>query len=91
MTILTLELVGLLLAAFKVPRWVSNIGSIALCAGLLNTLLGLFNVFSMLQLAGDISYSIVYAGCKGTLIGIIYGILIYVVSRIVKIVLSPRM
>ncbi len=91
MTILTLELVGLLLAAFKAPRWVSSIGSIALCTGLLNTFLGLFNLFTVLQMAGDISPTLIFGGCRSTLIGIIYGISIYVISRIVKIVLSPRM
>ncbi len=91
MTILTLELVGLLLAAFKAPRWVSSIGAIALCTGLLNTLFGLFNVFTVLQMAGDVSSSLIYGGCRSTLIGIIYGILIFVVSRAIKIIHSPRM
>ncbi len=91
MTILTLELVGLLLAAFKAPRWVSHIGTIALCTGLLNTFLGLFNVFTVLQIVSDISPLVVYGGCRSTLIGIIYGITIFIISRIIKIILSPRM
>lgn len=90
MTILTLELVGLLLAAFKAPRWVSSIGSIALCSGLLNTFFGLFNVFTALQLAGDISPTLVFGGCRSTLIGIIYGISVYVLSRVIKIIHTPR-
>lgn len=90
MTILTLELVGLLLAAFKAPRWVSSIGNIALCTGLMNTLLGLFNVFTVLQQVGDVTPTLLFGGCRSTLIGIIYGISIFVISRIIKIVLSPR-
>ncbi|MFI3259448.1 MAG: hypothetical protein R3Y16_05065 [Rikenellaceae bacterium] len=91
MTILTLELVGLLLAAFKAPRWVASLGTIALCTGLLNTFVGLFNVFTVLQLAGDISPTLLFGGCRSTLIGIIYGISIFVISRIIKIIHSPRM
>ncbi len=90
MVILTLELIGLLLAAFKAPNWVSSIGSIALCTGLLNTFFGLFNMFTAFQLAGDISPSLFAGGCRSTLIGIIYSILIFTISRIIKIVLSPR-
>lgn len=91
MTILTLELVGLLLAAFKAQPWVLYIGSVALCTGLLNTFFGLFNLFTVVQLAGDVSPTLVYGGCRSTLIGIIYGVLIFVLSRIIKMILTPRM
>ncbi len=91
MTLLTLELVALLLSAFKAPRWVSHIGVVALCTGLLNTFFGFYNAFSVLEVAGDVSPSLISGGFRTTLIGIIYGILIFVISRIIKIVQSPRM
>ncbi len=91
MTILTLELVALLLAAFKAPRWVSYIGSIALSTGLLGTLIGLFNALTAIQKAGDISPALLAGGCRCAIIGITYGLIIYITSRIVKIILLPRM
>ncbi len=91
MTILTLELVGLLLAAFKAPRWVPSIGSIAICTGVLGSFCGLFNFFTALQAAGDVHPSLVWGGMRSMLIGLIYSISIFVVSRIIKIILSPRM
>lgn len=90
MTFLTLELVGVLLAAFKAPRWVRPIGNIVLWTGLLSTLFGLLNVFGVLMYAGDVSPTLIYGGCRGSLIPIIYSILIFVASRIIAILQTPR-
>lgn len=91
MTLLTIELIAILLASFKAPRWVGHIGSIALCTGILGTLFGLYGAFDALSMAPDISSMLVYGGMKVALITIIYGMLIYVVSQIIRIAQRPRM
>ncbi|MFI3321901.1 MAG: hypothetical protein R3Y50_05195 [Rikenellaceae bacterium] len=91
MTIITLELVALLLAAYKAPQWVRNIGTIALCTGLLSTTFGMYKAFGMLHMAPDVSPALIYGALQVTLIPIIYGMLIYVASIVIKIVQTPRM
>lgn len=91
MTLLTIELIGILLAAFKAPRWVGHIGSIAICTGILSTLFGLYGAFDALSIAPDVSSMLVYAGMKVALIPVIYGMLIYVVSQGIRIAQRPRM
>ncbi len=91
MTLLTLELVALLLAAFKAPQWVRGIGLIALCTGVLSTVVGMYVAMGALSMAGDISISLVYDGWQTTLIPIIYGLLIYVCALVISTTQRPRM
>jgi len=90
MTILTIEFILLFLAAWKAPAWVKEIGIIALTTALLSTLLGLRQVFEAIQVAGDISMSVLCGGLKVALIPVIYGMLIFLVSLIIRIIQKPR-
>lgn len=85
MSILTIELVFLLLAAWKAPAWVKEIGLIVLTTGILSVLKSLYYAFDTMQMAGGISGSALGGGLKVTLIPIIYGVLIYVLSLIIRI------
>ena len=90
MSLLTILLVALFFAAWKAPRWVKEIGLAAPVVAFLCVLFGLYNVFDTLQQAPDISPLIVYAGAKSATIPIIYGLLIYLVSLIIRIIRKPR-
>jgi hypothetical protein len=90
MSILTLELIALLLAAWKAPAWVKEIGLIALVTGLLGPFFGMTNAADAVQQAGDISPSLLAAGFKFSFINIIYGLLIYLLSLIIRIIQKPR-
>ena len=90
MGLLTVELIALLLAAWKAPAWVKEIGLIALMTGILSTLLGLFMAFGSLSQASDIAAVVVYAGMKVALITTLYGCLIYLASLVIRIVQKPR-
>jgi len=85
MSILTIELIFLLVAAWKAPAWVKEIGLIALMTGIMSVFTSLYHAFDAIQLVGDISTSALAAGLKVTLIPIIYGVLIYVLSLIIRI------
>ncbi len=91
MGILTLELIALLLAAWKAPGWVKEIGIIALITGLLSTMLSFSQAANAVIAAGDISPYLVWGGIKVCLITIIYGTLIYFVSLVIRIVQKPRL
>ena len=68
MSILTLFLALLFLAAWKAPAWVRSIGSIALAAGVLFSILGINQIFGYMQQAGSVAQSVLYGGYKTTLI-----------------------
>ena len=91
MSILTVLLVAMLFAAWKAPRWVKEIGLAAPIVGLLSLLFGLLTAFDALQKTnGAISPGIIFGGAKVATIPIIYGLLIYLLSLIIRIIRKPR-
>ena len=89
LAILTILLVLIFLSAWKAPRWVRPIGSIALgfCAlfYFFSFLLGLCDI----QKAGDISPTVMAGGLKLMTITILYGLLIYLISHIISFIQKP--
>ena len=94
MSILTILLVAIFFAAWKAPRWVKEIGSIARAFGLIGLLLGLRQMFEVFQEIASqketvtsvfdlVSPGVFFGGLKVAMIPVIYGIIIYIVSRIV--------
>ena len=90
MGLLTIELVFLLIAAWKAPAWVKEIGLMALITGILGTLIGMQQACDAIQRAGDISLGIMAGGMKVALITVVYGGLIYFASLIIRIIHKPR-
>ena len=90
MSLLTVELICLLFAAWKAPAWVKEIGLMALVTGIFYQMLGLFQALDVIQQVGDISLSLVAGGFKVSFISIMYGMLIYVVSLVIRMVQKPR-
>ena len=90
MAILTIVLLALLLAAWKAPAWVKEIGMIALVWGVLYFLLGFFQAAGVLAIAGDIHQSVIWAGMKVAIISPMYGLIIYLLSLIIRIIQKPR-
>ena len=100
MTILTILLVSLFFAAWKAPAWVKKIGLFALIFGLMSPMFPLYRLFTTLQeVAADrnditglfdlISPGVLFAG-KVIMIPVIYGMMIYLVSLVLRIVKKPR-
>ena len=90
MSLLTLELIALLLAAWKAPAWVKEIGTIALMTGTVGTLIGFSQMSHAITQFGDISPVIIFGGVKVALITVIYGCFIFMASLIIRIVQKPR-
>lgn len=90
MMIITLLLIALLVAAWKAPKWVKEIGIGALVAGVFFTLVGLTQMFNAIQTFGHISFSVTCGGLKVALITAIYGLCIYFLSLIIRIIQKPR-
>lgn len=90
MSILTVELIGLLFAAWKAPAWVKEIGLLALITGIAYTLFGFRQAMHAIQLAGDISPTLLAGGARVACIPILYGLMIYAVSLVIRMFQKPR-
>lgn len=102
MSVLTVLLVAIFFAAWKAPRWVKEIGIFALVFSFLAFLFGLLQVFSALQQVAIgresvsgifdlISPGVLFGGLKVGMIPLIYGIIIFLISLVVRIVQKPRL
>ena len=90
MTIITIFLIALLVAAWKAPRWVKEIGIGALVFGFFWMLQGISQVLDVIQRFGDVSFGVMCGGLKVTLIPLFYGLLVYFISLIIRVIHKPR-
>lgn len=90
MSVLTVELIALLLAAWKAPGWVKEIGLLAMITGFLDVIFGFAQAAKAVVLAGEISTSLLWGGFRWAMIPIGYGLIIYGISLIIRIVRKPR-
>ena len=87
---ISLFLIALFIAAWKAPRWVREIGIGALVFAFFGTLLGLAQVLDAMQMFGDISTAVLCGGLKVTLIPTFYGLIVYFISLIIRVIQKPR-
>lgn len=90
MSILTVILVLMLLAAWKAPAWVKEIGIAALVFGIFYQVAGILQMLGFLQESPETGPGIIYGGLKVSFIPTLYGMAIYFVSLIFRIVQKPR-
>ena len=90
MTFLTFILLALLLAAWKAPTWVKEIGIFALVAGVFAFLLNFYIAAGTIAKIGDISQSVLWGALRVSLITPMYGLIIYLVSLVIRIIQKPR-
>ena len=90
MTVITVLFVALLIAAWKAPRWVREIGHLALAFAGIMTLTPLHTAADAVMKAGDISPNLVWGGVKCLTIAPIYALIVYIVSLIIRIAQKPR-
>lgn len=91
MILISLMLIALLVAAWKAPRWVKEIGIGALVLSVFLTLMGLFQIFGVTELFGDITFPIISGGLKVAMIPLFYGLIVYFISLVIRIVQTPRL
>jgi len=86
LAILTILLALMFLCAWKAPRWVRPIGSIALAISAIHYIYGLMLGFHDIQVFGDISPSVMVGGLKFMFIAWEYILFIYLISRIIGVI-----
>lgn len=91
MTIITVFLILLFLAAWKAPRWVREIGIGALVVSAFFTGIGVFQVFGLAELfGGDVTEGIMYGGLRIAMISLMYGLIVYFISLVIRVIQKPR-
>ena len=89
LAILTILLVLIFLSAWKAPRWVRPIGSIALGFCALSYLFSFFLGLYDINRALEISTAVMIGGLKIWNFFIVYGLLIYFVSHVISFIRKP--
>ena len=88
---LTVLLVHLLLAAWKAPNWVKEIGQAALASSILiEAIVWIRSISVIIQCNGEISPLLLWNGVASTLCVISYGLIIYIISLILRVMGKPR-
>ena len=90
MTLLTLILIALFLTAWKAPAWVKEVGNIAAVFGIFASLIGFMIAAKDIAAVGDISRGLIWGSLSVAVIPTVYGLLIYIISLIIRIVQKPR-
>ena len=92
MIILTIILLALLLAAWKAPKWVKELGLVAPVIGALSFLLSFFAVarHEDIAAAGYITPAVFLIGFSIMFTPLFYRLLIYLISLIIRIIQKPR-
>ena len=90
MILITLLLIALLIAAWKAPRWVREIGIGALVVSVFWMAYGLYQIFDVLPIYGDYSGEILCGGFKVAVIPLLYGLIVYFISLVIRIIQKPR-
>ena len=92
MSILTVILVGLLFAAWKAPEWVKEIGAAGLAFSLFMIAISWYKAATAVEICkGAISPALLWGGLKCCMVTFIYGLIIYLVSLVIRIVRKPRL
>lgn len=90
MIALTLLLIALFLAAWKAPRWVREVGIAAWVLSIFLTGIGLFQIFGLMDQFGSEVFPLIGGGLQIAIIPLLYGLIIYFISLVIRLVQTPR-
>ncbi|MEO9871114.1 MotA/TolQ/ExbB proton channel family protein [Ekhidna sp.] len=98
MSILTIEFVFVMFFAFQSflskentkLETIKSIGLLSAITGVLGQLIGLFSAFEAIQEMGSVTPAMLAGGFKVSMITTMYGLIIYLVSLIIYIVLKNK-
>lgn len=90
MSIITILFVAVCLSAWKAPAWVKEFGILAMLVGVVYSMLGAFQICAAIQVAAMPPAGVMAGGIKVSLIPVIYGIAVYAISLVIRIIQKPR-
>ena len=90
MSLLTIDLLLLIVAIFKSPHLVRKLGALALGITLVAKSVDLMVAFDSIQMAGGVEQAVLCGGLKVVLIPVAYAALIYTISVVADILASMK-
>ena len=90
MSVLTLVLLGVLVSFWKFPNWTKELGILALALGILGQIIGLYSAFKGIEQMGEVSQAMMAGGLKVSSITTIYGLLIYIISVLLRLIKKAK-
>ena len=91
MSILTILLLAVIVSFWKYPSWTKELGILALTFGILGQVLGLYSAFKGIEEMGQVSQAMMAGGLKVSSITTIYGLIIFILSLILRLVNKPKL
>lgn len=90
--VITLLLIALFFVAWKAPAWVKETGLAALATGWLWTVCEFMAMAkAIVECEPDVDMYIVWAAVPSALIPAAFGLIVYIISLIIRIVRKPKM
>lgn len=90
LSVLTILLIAVLLCGWKAPRWVKPIGSIAVAFAFLSHAWLYLTACPDIIKAGEISPTVMIPGFQMANIVLLYGLVVFLMSRIIVIIQKSR-
>ena len=85
MSIISFFLLMILISFYLHNDKLKTYGNLALASGILGSFIGFYSALDAIQQVGNVSQAILADGFKVAFISLIYGIIVYIVSRLLSI------
>ena len=85
MSIISFFLLMILISFYLHNDKLKTYGNLALASGILGSFIGIYSALGVIQQVGNVSQAILADGFKVAFISLIYGIIVYIVSRLLYI------
>ena len=85
MSIISFFLLMTLVSFYLHNEKLKTYGNLALASGILGSFIGIYSALGVIEQVGNVSHAILAGGFKAAFICLMYGIIVYIVSRLLSI------
>jgi len=86
MSLISIGLLGVIYSYWVYDDNIITYGNLSLAVGIFGTLIGLYDAFAAIENMGSVSQGILAGGLKVASTTTLYGLLVYIISRILHLI-----
>ena len=86
MSLISIGLLGVIYSYWVYDDNIITYGNLSLAVGIFGTLIGLYDAFAAIESIGSVSQGILAVGLKVASTTTLYGLLVYIISRILHLI-----